>query len=51
LRKFTQRLIGAPQVSFTMDDTSELTPNMNTQAGNAFGGKQSAANKAKGSGE
>jgi uncharacterized membrane protein YgcG len=37
------------QVSFATDDTSELTPN--TQAGNAFGGKQSAAKKAKGSSE
>jgi phage terminase small subunit len=39
------------QVLFLMDDTSKLTPNTNIQAGNAFGGKQSAAKKAKGPGE
>jgi hypothetical protein len=39
------------QVSFAMDDTSKLTPNMNTQAGNAFGGKQRAVKKAKGPGK
>jgi hypothetical protein len=39
------------QVSFATDDTSELTHNTNSPAGNTFGGKQSTAKKAKGSGE
>jgi hypothetical protein len=39
------------QVLFSTDDTSELTSHTNSQAGNAFGGKPSAAKKAKGPGE